>query len=452
MMRASLLAMATSGVASAPMPIMKDAPALLHHEDQHSKANTTKWLANALDYGFLSTISARTEGTSPGAPFGNPYSYALVDGTPYFYLFMGDASATDALQPDSSSSLASLSLSASSFGNVNDKDDKEIAVDECNIKAGGDPESPLCARLVFTGNLVNATEGEATPAKAALFERHPSMAFWPDHGWFVAKLVIRSIFFLDFYGPASVIQPEAYRAAIPNAGPYSKYVADLADVSKNFEGEVYNPIDEKGLQSWTCPHIMPRGMKPPFWCKPELARWTTHTLSWGTLTTLAKSSHDGATVSGAPFGNIASFADIDGVPYFYTSMLDPTGQDAFGKGADSRASLTLTHSELGNVRKGGSDLPAACRIGSKFYDKWFGDPENPPCTRLVLSGQLKNVTDAGELNAAKAELFARHPQFATYPGGHDFFVSKLDISGVWMISMYGYASVVTPADYLNAYQ
>jgi len=183
--------------------------------------------------------------------------------------------------------------------------------------------------------------------------------------------------------------------------------------------------------------------KPAFWCKPETARWVTHTLSWGTLGTVSATTHNDATTGESPFGNIASYADVDGVPYFYVMMDDPIGENVFGPNGNSIASLTLTEAQLGNVVTGGSDLPFMCHITV------IGDPENPPCTRLVLSGNVMNVTDAAELKVAKKALFDRHPQFASYPDSHGFFVTKLDITGIWMIAMYGWVSIVSPEDYFK---
>eukprot|EP00931_Biecheleriopsis_adriatica_P044489 TRINITY_DN25445_c0_g1_i3.p1 TRINITY_DN25445_c0_g1~~TRINITY_DN25445_c0_g1_i3.p1 ORF type:complete len:336 (+),score=47.96 TRINITY_DN25445_c0_g1_i3:612-1619(+) len=312
-------------------------------------------------------------------------------------------------------------------------------------------QSLLFARVLFS------QEEESVPAKEQLFKDHPSMYWWPDHGWFIAKLNISTIFFLDFYGPSSTISPEEYFDAVPNPGPYSEYKEQIA------YQDAYAPDDQNlgltvdpgvrstdnqtaSLAQWDLSGcgLVPSGWKPPFWCKAQTARWMTKTLVWGTLTTLMQSDHDGSTITGAPFGNIQSFAEVDGVPYFYMMMGDPTADNAFGDDPDPRAALTLTEAELGNVITGSSELPFMCKIGH------IGDPENPPCARLVLSGTLEKVTDPAELAAAKEALFKSHPQFETYLTSHGFFVTKLDITGIWMIDIYGPASVVTPDDYIAA--
>merc|ERR1712113_570143 len=79
-----------------------------------------------------------------------------------------------------------------------------------------------------------------------------------------------------------------------------------------------------------------------------------------------------------------------------------------------------------------------------------GDPENPPCARLVLSGDIIKVTNTSEEKEAKASLFARHPSFKLYPPGHSFFVAKMVIDEIWLISAYGGAAIITPTEYYAA--
>merc|ERR1719168_542747 len=88
---------------------------------------------------------------------------------------------------------------------------------------------------------------------------------------------------------------------------------------------------------------------------------------------------------------------------------------------------------------------SSCKIGTLL-----GDPENPPCARLVLSGSVVNVSGTPEEAAGKAALFERHPSFKNYPASHDFFVAKLNVDGVWLIDIYGGAANVAPKDYFAA--
>ena len=160
-------------------------------------------------------------------------------------------------------------------------------------------------------------------------------------------------------------------------------------------------------------------------------------LDWGVLSTT--STRTEGTAVGDAFGNPYSFAEVGGVPYFYGSTLDASMTDAFtGAGASPRASFSLSEAELS-----GDDELSSCRIGSIL-----GDPENPPCARLVLSGALVNVSGTPEGAAAWTALVAKHPSFADYPASHDFFVSKLDVDGIFFIDMFGGADYLDPAAYL----
>ena len=169
------------------------------------KKATARWIAHKSDWGTLTTISTRA--STFGFPFGNTYSFSdgtLNDGSgngvPYFYASKLDASMVDAFEGNNT--MVSLSLSEASLG-----------MDSCNISLGGDPESPLCARLVLSGNLFNisGTDEEAIAAMS-LQSRHPEMGNWPeDHSWFYAKLGVLEAWLLDIYGGATVLlKPAEY--------------------------------------------------------------------------------------------------------------------------------------------------------------------------------------------------------------------------------------------------
>ena len=171
------------------------------------------------------------------------------------------------------------------------------------------------------------------------------------------------------------------------------------------------------------------------------ARWMASTLTWGVLSTISTRS-DGSTVGDA-FGNPNSFADVGGVPYIYGAAMDASFVDIFS--GKARASLSLSEASL--MDKDGVATIADCEIGAGT----FGDPENPPCARLVLSGNLSKVAvGSSEETAAKAALFAKHPSFKNFPPGHAFYVAKLNIDGLWLIDTYGGAATPDPADYFAA--
>ena len=175
----------------------------------------------------------------------------------------------------------------------------------------------------------------------------------------------------------------------------------------------------------------------------KTARGLVSDLTWGVLSTVC-TRKDGATVGDA-FGNPYSFADVGGVPYFYASDMDASMIDAFGAGEKSnRANLALSEASL----PGHHSLiwKESCEIGTAL-----GDPENPPCARLVLSGNISKVAvGSAEETAAKKALVARHPSFANYPAGHSFYVAKLDLDGIWLIDFFGGAAIIKPSDYFGA--
>ena len=132
------------------------------------------------------------------------------------------------------------------------------------------------------------------------------------------------------------------------------------------------------------------------------------------------------------------------MPYFYVSDMDASMIDAFtAKDASPRVSLALSEAELTGTKEARPD----CVIGATP----LGDPENPPCARLVLSGKLSRVkAGSHEEEAAKVALFTRHPSFKKYPDDHHFYVAKLNVDGIWLIDFYGGAAIISPKDYFAA--
>jgi len=363
-------------------------------------AETARWMVKNLDYGVLSTISTRSEASTVGDPFGNPYSFADSEGTPYFWASDMDASMSDLkTSPRLSFAMSEAQLTG------------DAAVKACEIGTLlGDPENPPCARLVLSGNFVrlevNSTE-EAT-AKAALFERHPSFKNLPaDHGFFAAKLEIDGVWLIDFYGGAPVITPEEYFAASP-------------DMLRSTEMKPVRAADPRPDPSQ----------------KIETARWMVKTLNWGVLATT--SSRSTSSTPGDAFGNPYAFADAsNGIPYFWASDLDASMTDL---NVSTRMTLALSEATLA----GTSDEVKACTIG-----EGFGDAENPPCARLVLSGDFVRIeADDDEYTAGHDALFERHPSFAHLPGDHGFFLGKMEIDSIWMVDMYGGATNMDVSEYL----
>jgi len=359
-------------------------------------------MVSKIDWGIMSTLSTRSEASQVGDAFGNPQSHADANnGVPYFFVSSLDASITDV----NASSRISFAMSEAQLTG-------DDTVADCTVGDGmGDPENPTCARLVISGNYVKLDEKseEGKMAKKALFKRHPSFRLYPPgHDFFVAKLDIDGIWLIDFYGGAANIAPEDY------------YAANLTSFKR--------PMQPRPLFS-----------PPPAKDSVATARWMVSTLMYGALSTISTRSE--ASTVGDPFGNPQSFADVNGVPHIWASMLDSSMMDLFSAdGSNPRASLALSEASLA----GGNESVGACTIGHPL-----GDPENPPCARLVLSGSIVKLdVNTSEGAAAKAALFQRHPAFASYPATHDFLPVKMNLDGIWLIDHYGGAAIIPPEDYL----
>ena len=79
-----------------------------------------------------------------------------------------------------------------------------------------------------------------------------------------------------------------------------------------------------------------------------------------------------------------------------------------------------------------------------------GDPENPVCARLTLTGTLAEVpTDSTEFVTIRANLLERHPQMNDWPTDHDWVIVKLVLQHIWLIDYYGGATVLDPTTYYN---
>jgi len=203
--------------------------------DWRDKAATARWMVHTIDYGVLSTLSSQRlddadDGSGLVIPFGNVYSFvdgpwSNATGTPYFYGTYMDQSFADMKQnPWASLALTEASLLGSShttdgknMDDDDDDDDDKALRKACSIPTStllkGDPENPVCARITLRGRLeeVPRDSNEFVVIQAAFFERHPQMRDWPvDHKWVIAKLVLRDLWLVDYYGGAAVIDPETY--------------------------------------------------------------------------------------------------------------------------------------------------------------------------------------------------------------------------------------------------
>eukprot|EP00526_Cylindrotheca_closterium_P019856 CAMPEP_0113644594 /NCGR_PEP_ID=MMETSP0017_2-20120614/23472_1 /TAXON_ID=2856 /ORGANISM="Cylindrotheca closterium" /LENGTH=231 /DNA_ID=CAMNT_0000556217 /DNA_START=15 /DNA_END=710 /DNA_ORIENTATION=- /assembly_acc=CAM_ASM_000147 len=179
--------------------------------------------------------------------------------------------------------------------------------------------------------------------------------------------------------------------------------------------------------------------------KALTARWMVHSLDWGILATI--STRLGGDTSPIPFGNVYSFVDgtcekSTGTPYFYGTYMDQSYTDSL---THETVSLTLSEASLSSVCTE-RDAFTSCTLGTKY-----GDPENPVCARLTLTGKFIALTEGTEeYNFAKEAIFERHPTMEDWPDNHEWVIAKIDIEDVWLIDFFGGASILTPEEYFAA--
>lgn len=201
---------------------------ILPRPDLGKKATTARWMAHSLEWGVLTTMTSRFNESIGGlTPFGNVYSFidgscVNATGTPYFYGTYMDQSFQDMKEnPSASFTLTEASLASTCM----DASTSEFFEKACVISSihtyntslknafPGDPESPVCARLTMVGALVEIKDDteEYEFIQSSFFERHPQMKFWPtNHDWKIAKLVLKELWLIDYFGGATILTPEQY--------------------------------------------------------------------------------------------------------------------------------------------------------------------------------------------------------------------------------------------------
>jgi Pyridoxamine 5'-phosphate oxidase len=183
--------------------------------------------------------------------------------------------------------------------------------------------------------------------------------------------------------------------------------------------------------------------RPDMMLKEKRARWMVHSLEFGVLSTISTRFPDSNTT---PFGNIYSFVDgscdsSTGIPYFYSTALDQTYIDIQ---SNAKASFSLTEASLSSVCSVQHGLKS-CSTNGKY-----GDPENPMCARLTLTGTLVEVTSTSdEYSMARTALFQRHPSMATWPENHKWIILKLVIDDIWFIDYFGGATIMSVDEYFS---
>lgn len=173
--------------------------------------------------------------------------------------------------------------------------------------------------------------------------------------------------------------------------------------------------------------------RPDWSQKASYARWLVHESDYTVVST-----HHASNVG--VFGNIASISDGDGyesstgVIYTYLPNLDSTYEDLL---QDSRVALTFSEMALDGGMSGGCKQSTA---------------EDPPCGRVVITGQLTEVPDSHKEEALKF-LFARHPNMQGWGKAHmfkPFWMARENITEFFVIDMYGGAAHPTVDEYFSA--
>jgi len=170
-------------------------------------AAVARYLVAVSSWAAMATTS--THVTIEGFPFANVFSISdgpkdAPTGVPYLYLTPLELSVKD-LEVSPKASLT-MSLAQTDYCR-----DRQL-----------DPQDPLCAHLILTGQIEKVAPGspEEALARAALFARHPEMEQWPEgHDWYVARLAVKHIYLLDYFGGAKVVAVEEYFAAQPFGAP-----------------------------------------------------------------------------------------------------------------------------------------------------------------------------------------------------------------------------------------
>jgi len=175
----------------------------------------------------------------------------------------------------------------------------------------------------------------------------------------------------------------------------------------------------------------------PKWTKyAARARWLVHWSDYGVASTVCSEVRTGCPEKGLPFGNIMSISDgtwqdSTGIIYTYLPDVDPSPVDLA-----ANPHMTITFSERA--------LPGGCLNEVA---------EDPPCTRVIISGMMTPVPDENRTQALNA-MFSKHPQMESWPADHGFipyWIAPENMTGsIFMLDMYGPSHPVTPENYFAA--
>uniref|UniRef100_A0A1B6EE55 CREG-like beta-barrel domain-containing protein n=2 Tax=Clastoptera arizonana TaxID=38151 RepID=A0A1B6EE55_9HEMI len=171
--------------------------------DVKDAAKYARYIVHYSSWGSLSHISWQPFTTA--LPIARAYSISdgpigKGNGVPYFLMTIRDNEMQDIVK-DPRASLT-CSLAQSNF---------------CRDKAY-DPEDPRCSQVILTGKFafIPNNTAEWKIAENAMYSRHPIMKTWPkSHDWQFAKLFIRRILLVNYFGGNKYPSVESYFKADP---------------------------------------------------------------------------------------------------------------------------------------------------------------------------------------------------------------------------------------------
>ncbi|XP_001600211.1 protein CREG1 [Nasonia vitripennis] len=162
-----------------------------------------------------------------------------------------------------------------------------------------------------------------------------------------------------------------------------------------------------------------------------MARYIVNEAEWTSIATISVREN----TKNYPFVNLVSLSDGlkgqgSGVPYIFVTPLDFTGQDLI---KDQRVTMLMS-------------LAQGDWCNQKGYD-----PMDPRCARVVLSGKIEQINeDHPDYKTAKTAFFGRHEWLAHMPENHHFYLAKLNIQTIEVLSRFGGIGYVTVDEYYGA--
>eukprot|EP00924_Labyrinthula_sp_SR-Ha-C_P014983 maker-scaffold_9-snap-gene-4.12-mRNA-1 protein AED:0.04 eAED:0.04 QI:386/1/1/1/0/0.2/5/106/212 len=160
----------------------------------------------------------------------------------------------------------------------------------------------------------------------------------------------------------------------------------------------------------------------------EFARWLVSEGEWGIIATSGETRSKDRNFA-APFSNVVSFTESNGVPVFYLTKLDPTGLDLE---ISNYAAFTIAE----------KSLSGRCKLSVA---------EEPICAKLTISGTISPMDKNDEKYSEYEKLLVnKFPQMRLWPSDHGFQVYTMEVMDLFLIDFYGGAPQISVEDYFKA--